>query len=133
VFENAKEDVVYDQIGNGLPHNVHVHWYVHIPPQRMHDFSCRIYEWLDFVSGEISACNAINIQQVQVDNGVARYSYKGASKVAAKRFGAEEICRPQGAVLGKRTGVSSNLGPTARKRMDTEKGIDRRARLRPAA
>ena len=133
VFENAKENEIYLEVGEGLPHNIHTHWHAHIPASRRFDFENRVFEWLDYVAGSLSAAGAINIQDITDDNGVTPYCLKGAQKHVAKRFGAEGIYKPQGLIIGKRTGVSLNIGPKVRKEMDTENGVDRRWRLRRAA
>lgn len=125
VFENKKDPIVYNEIGEGLPHNVHVHMYAHIPAERLFDFSGRAYEWLDEMAGPISAQQAVKIQWVTEDNGVMQYDRKGASKAAAKRYGVKDLQCPQGMIIGRRSGTSLNLGPTARKATDKELGIIR--------
>jgi len=50
-FENARENDVYLEMGEGKPHNVHVLWYVHVPPKRRFDFENRLYQAVDYVLG----------------------------------------------------------------------------------
>lgn len=125
-FENKKDDEVYDEIGPGLPHNVHVQMYAHIPAERFFQFHGRAFEWLDFISDDLSADGAVQIDRVTFDNGVMKYGRKGAGKAAAERYGAADIRSPQGAIIGRRTGTSVNLGPTARRATDKRLGIVRR-------
>jgi len=134
VFENKKDPLVYNQIGSNLPHNVHVHMYAHIPAERIFDLRARAYEWLDAISGTISAKEAVKIQWVAEDNGIMRYSRKGANKAAAERYGVKDLQCPQGMIIGRRSGTSVNLGPTARRATDKKLGIVRlMPSLRPLA
>lgn len=125
-FENKRGAEVYDEIGDGLPHNVHVQMYAHVPVDRFFDLRGRAFEWLDFIADGMSAAQAVKINLVTTDNGVMKYGRKGAGKAAAKRYGAEDVQSPQGAIIGRRTGTSVNLGPTARRAMDKKLGIVRR-------
>lgn len=131
VFENKREneifgDIIYEEIGPDLPHNVHAHMFMHVPPNRQHDFECLIYEWVDFVAGRICPANTIKVQWVTEDNGISGYCVKGSKH--AKRFGSEY--KPQGAILGKRAGTSENLGPSARKALDKILKVDRKENMR---
>lgn len=132
-FENVKDGKPLYEINENLPHNVHVHWYAHIPPNRHFDFENRLVGWLDSVTGEKSAANAVRVQKIPEDRGVSRYLLKGTHPHVAERFGAKNVHAPQGLIIGKRSGVSMNIGPKARKKMDFDKGIDRRSRLKFAA
>lgn len=125
-FENKRESEVFDEIGEGLPHNVHVQMYAHVPAERIFDLRGRVFEWLDFIAGDMSAAEAIKVSYVATDNGVMKYGRKGAGKAAAERYGASDVRSPQGAIVGKRTGTSTNLGPTARRALDKELGIVRK-------
>lgn len=137
VFENARDDTeeIFDEIGPGLPHNVHVHWAVHLPGNRVFDFEQRIWEWLDQRCGAPSAANAIKIKPIEDDlggtEGIREYMLKGTNeKVGKEGFGVKRV-EPQGAIIGRRSGVSLNLGPTARRELDKLYGI-RRQRPRAA-
>lgn len=125
-FENKRDDEIYDEIGEGLPHNVHVQMYAHTPAERIFDLRGRVFEWLDFVAGDLSAAQAIKIDWVTDDNGIMKYGRKGASKATATRFGAGDIQCLQGMIIGRRTGTSVNIGPTARRAMDKQLGIVRK-------
>ena len=129
VFENKRGNDVYDEIGPDLPHNVQVHALFHIPPERQHDFECRAFEWLDAVTGGISAANAIDIRVVTQDNGIKNYCLKGSQPRVAKHFGVKNYS-PQGAIKGKRTGTTANLGPSARKALDKALSVDRKENRR---
>ena len=132
-FENARGGQAFEEIGPDLPHNIHVLWYVHVPPNRHLDFEGRLIEVLDEAAGHICPTNAIRIDPVLEDNGIAGYLIKGAKPPVAKRFGAAKKQSPQGRIIGKRTGVSQNIGPGARRAMDAELRIDRVRRLHFAA
>ena len=124
-FENKRNPVVYEEIGEGLPHNVHVQMYAHVPAERIFDLRGRSYEWLDYIAGDVSAPDAVKISWVKTDNGIMKYGRKGAGKAAAKRYGAAKIQSPQGKIIGRRTGTSVNIGPTARRETDKKFGIVR--------
>ena len=87
-FENARDRVAYEAIGEGEPHNVHVHWEVYVHPKRIHDFGNRLVEWLDQIAGELSAANAVKVKPVSNGKGLRAYSLKGANKRSADHFGA---------------------------------------------
>lgn len=125
-FENKRGDEVYDQIGHGLPHNVHVMVYMHIPADRLFDFRGKAVEWLDFIAGSLCAANAVKIERVEIDRGVAPYLRKGANRFAAPRYGVSHIQSPQGAIVGRRTGTSLNIGPKARRALDRDLGVIRK-------
>lgn len=56
--------------------------------------------------------------------GIRDYMLKGTQpKVGKEGFGVKT--EPQGAIIGKRSGVSVNLGPTLRRQMDQDLGIRR--------
>jgi len=127
VFENCRDDEVFDQIGPGLDHNVHVHALFHVPPGRFHDFSQLMVQWLDAVADDICAANAVKIAHNIFATGLREYMLKGQSARTVGRYSKSH--KPQGLIIGKRSGVSQNLGPTARIRLDKALGLDRRARL----
>ena len=124
-------------MGDDLPHNVHVHLYAHIPPERMYDFRNQAYRWLDFVVGDVSAANAIKIDTISEDNGIVPYCLKGTQDQVAVHFGVKgksEPARPQGLIMGgRRSGTSRNLAPAARKAMDKELKINRKRNMLQAA
>lgn len=125
-FENERDDIAYEEIGEGLPHNVHVHWYLHVPPPRAHNFDGLVYEWLDYIAGDISFAGAVKIDRITKDSGLRSYAIKGATKPVAKHFGADHRQAPQGLIIGRRTGTSTNIGPSARRATDRSLGIRRK-------
>ena len=124
-FENARDGQAFEEIGDGLPHNVHVHWEAHVPPKRQHDFRMLAREWLDFVAGDLSAADALNIKPIFDGRGLRAYSLKGARKRVADHFGAGHRQEDQGLIIGRRTGTSTNIGPSARRAADQARGIRR--------
>jgi hypothetical protein len=127
-FENARGLESYDEIGPGLPHNTHVHWLVHIPPRRLHDFMMRLNEWLDHYNGRVCASNVISIEPVYYIPNLRQYVLKGAAAPWAKRFGADP--RGQGLIVGgRRSGTSANLAVSVRRRLDRQDGIRRQDRV----
>lgn len=96
---------------NGYPH---VHWNLHIHPSLKNPLLKRIEKWLQKVAGEIEKpLGAIHSIPITNTNGLAKYCMKGIDPYQAKA----KFIRPeyQGAVTGKRCGVSASLGPSARK------------------
>jgi len=128
-FENKEGSVVHNDVGNGLPHNIHVHWSVHVPEGREREFTAEMRRWIDEACGAIDwQENSLMIQPVTHGNP-ARYLNKGARPDIAQRYAALGVISAQGAVLGVRSRTSRNLGPTQRRRVDAMKGIDRRMRI----
>lgn len=126
VFENARDGKAFDIIGPGLPHNVHVLWHAHVPLSRITFFEKLLPIWLDDIAGPHQP-NAIKVTRVVEDNGIHRYSLKGATAAVAEHFKVPMDKRgPQGAIIGRRSGTSRNLGSSARKAMDRALGIRRR-------
>ena len=124
-FENSREGVVFEDIEG--PHNVHVHWVAHVPPARFHDFEGQLYGWITDLAGSPDwPANALNVTRITLPGKVARYPLKGASVATALRYGvrAEDI-KPQGIIIGKRTGTTVNIGPSARIELDSKLGIRR--------
>lgn len=128
-FENREGDVVYLEVGKGLKHNIHVHWGVHVPVGREREFEMVMRGWIDEVYGASDwPENALMIQPITYGNP-ARYINKGARADVAQRYAAQGEVSAQGGVLGVRTGTSRNIGPTQRRKMDAQEGIDRRVRI----
>jgi hypothetical protein len=122
-FENVRDNVAID--GPDETQNVHVHWLVHLPAERSHDFKGRLWGWVDELAGSISAGNAIDIKPAYNPKGLRPYALKGAAPATAKHFGATPI--DQGLIVGRRAGTSANLGPKARIALDKQLRIRRRA------
>lgn len=91
-----------------------VHWLLHVPPDLMKAFRAKLHSWLSGYSrnGPLTS-RAVNIQKVYSVIGFRRYMLKGTDPLWAKHLGVSHV--PQGTVIGKRSGFSRNLGPTARK------------------
>jgi hypothetical protein len=123
VFENTIDGKACTALEPDGSHNVHVHWLVHVPAKRRHDFDGLVYGWLDRVADELSPANAVKITNITNPLGLRRYTLKGSNEIWAPRYGAAHT--PQGVIVGRRSGVSRNLGPTARIRLDRMLNIRR--------
>lgn len=129
-FENKRGDTAYLEIGDGLPHNVHVHWSMHVPAGRERDFEIVMHSWVDEIfNGQDWPTNALLIEPISYGKP-ARYLNKGAREDIATRYGANpDKVSAQGAIIGRRSGTSRNIGPTQRRIKDALDGIDRRKRI----
>lgn len=129
-FENKRGDIAYLEVGDGLPHNIHVHWSMHIPAGRERDFEIVMHSWVDEVfNGQGWSADALLIEPISYGKP-AWYLNKGAREDIATRYGiAPNKVSAQGAVLGCRSGTSRNIGPTQRRIKDAIDGIDRRKRI----
>ena len=90
------------------------HWLVHLPKRLSASFGARLESWAEGLTGLPPQPHAIHIQPIYNLIGARRYALKGINPVWAKHLGIAHV--PQGLVIGKRSGFSRNLGPTARKR-----------------
>lgn len=126
VFENRRDGVAFTEIGPGLDHNVHVHWSVHIPAQRVHAFKAMMHQWMDSLTDSICPSNTIRFTPIYNTPTLRGYAIKGANAAWAERFGAKAI--DQGLIVGgRRSGTSTNLAVSARRRYDKANGIKRQA------
>jgi hypothetical protein len=126
IFENVRDKRAYDAMGPGLPHNVHVHWLVHIPPERSYDFRARVVEWVDELAGIYCPAGTVDMRPIDNMIGMRGYALKGTLAGWAGHFGAR--AEDQGVIEGgRRSGTSRNLGSTARRALDRAQGIRRRA------
>lgn len=91
---------------------VAVHWMVHIPAGLRRTFEAKIRQWLTGMMGQIEL-QAVKVQAVHNPVGLRRYILKGTEPFWAAHLNVEHV--PQGVIVGKRSGFSENLGPTARK------------------
>jgi hypothetical protein len=123
VFENVRDQSPIE--AQDSAHNVHAHWALHVPAARAHEFVQLVVEWLDQQCASPSAAAAIQCNPVWYPRGLRRYMLKGAEPQWAAHFGAEHA--DQGAIVGRRSGVSRNVGPSARKAFDRLRGIRRKA------
>lgn len=130
-FENVRGDQVFTVMEAGDPHNVHVHWAVHVPADRFHDFENSLWAWVEETAGGIiGGAETIDIRPVhRTLNG---YLVKGTSAASATLYGRGQEAKPQGIIYGRRADTSRNLGPTARRALDRELGIRRQMPTRPA-
>lgn len=89
-----------------------VHWLLHLPPQLLLQFRGKLSAWLTGAGTTDLHSRALNIKRVTNVVGLRRYMLKGTEPLWAKHLGVRH--QPQGIVIGKRSGFSKNLGPTAR-------------------
>lgn len=96
------------------------HWLVHLPEGRVTDFSARLPVWLGAVTGADAHAVApvIHMRPAYRPRGARKYMLKGIEPGIARFYG----IRPedQGAVDGKRAGVSQSLGPSTKRRLREE-------------
>jgi hypothetical protein len=123
-FENERFDTPIKMAAVDC-HNVHVHWAVHIPSNRIKDFEESIWRWLEEVSGGINDGRAIDIRIADDVRGLRSYLLKGTQTAWAALYGA--TAKPQGEILGgRRSGTSRNLASSARIKLDRLLGVRRR-------
>jgi hypothetical protein len=91
-----------------------VHWLVHMPAKMRWSFKRKVIDWLEEAAGHSPPERAFNLKPIKNIVGLGRYILKGTDAPWAKHLGVVHV--PQGRVVGKRSGFSKNLGPTARKR-----------------
>lgn len=121
-FENERDGQAFLTMKPGDPHNVHVHWHVHVKPERFHEFEGIVWEWLWATAGPCTA-NAIKITGPQSSG----YLNKGARERDVEIYGRGHKARPQGIICGgRRTGSTINIGPQARRTLDKQLKIQRR-------
>jgi hypothetical protein len=91
------------------------HMLLHMPDKLMAEFRGRLVQWLCglFGTDELEP-SVLQIENVYNLIGVRRYLLKGIDPVWAKHLAVRPVS--QGKVIGKRSGFSRNLGPTARTR-----------------
>jgi hypothetical protein len=123
-FENVRDGHAFMTMEPGDPHNVHVHWAVHIPPQRLADFERRLWGWVEATAGLITG-GAETIHLARSNAHLGGYLVKGASPATAEFYARGRAATPQGMIIGRRADTSRNLGPTARRALDRELGIRR--------
>jgi hypothetical protein len=96
------------------PHgSVSAHLLLHLPSHLVRGFQDRLRFWLEGLAGNEMSVRVIDIRPVKNIVGATRYILKGISET----WGPHLAIRPvaQGQIVGKRSGFSRNLGPTARK------------------
>lgn len=123
-FENVLDDVPFMTMEPGDPHNVHVHWGLHIPAERVHDFEQRIWEWVEATTGGIiGGGNTIVVSPS--DGSLDGYLVKGAPPAVVQFYGRGRKAKPQGIIFGRRADTSRNIGPSKRRAYDAAIGLRR--------
>jgi len=92
--------------------HTHVHWLVHLPVRLKAAFSTKLPTWVPSVAGAIHCEAAINVKPAQNVPGLRKYMLKTINPKLAHFYRVRP--HPKGRVVGKRCGISKNLGPTAR-------------------
>jgi hypothetical protein len=126
-FENSRDGVPFTGTEPGDPHNIHVHWCLHIPPSRVEDFSYKIWEWVETVTGGITDGTAIDIRADRNNHG---YLIKAAPEGIVEIYGRGVAASDEGVVIGLRADSSRNIGPTRRRERDRIEGIRRQMPVR---
>lgn len=122
-FENSRDGIPFMTMEPGDPHNLHVHWCLHIPPERVHDFSQRIWDWVKATMGGINGgAETIDIRPNSDKHG---YLIKAAPQEIVKIYGRGVDATDEGIVIGLRADSSRNIGPTRRRERDRIEGIKR--------
>jgi hypothetical protein len=97
------------------PHGtVSAHILMHLPPKVARAFQARLSAWLEGLAGTSVPPHAVDIRPIYNRIGVTRYILKGIKPAWAAHLAIEPV--DQGEIIGKRSGFSRNLGPTARGR-----------------
>lgn len=91
---------------------VAVHWLVHIPRGLIREFWRKVPEWVEMTTGGMVSSGTVKHRRIQKIVGLKRYILKGMDPYFAKAWKIRPS--PQGVVIGRRSGFSRNLGPTAR-------------------
>lgn len=121
-FENVRDHRPFLTIEPGDPHNVHVHWAVHIPPARLHDFENNVWRWVEATTGGITGGDE-TIHITRIKEQLNGYLVKGTSAGLAELYGYGQEASEQGIIIGRRADTSRNIGPNARRTLDRELGI----------
>lgn len=125
-----KKDGYEVTCADGL-HNVHAHWTVHIPEARREEFQSELDLWIDEVAGTRFWKESIRrVRAIDDPGNVVRYTIKGADEMVARHFRVpEEKISGQGIIIGRRTGTTRNIGPSARRDLDKKLSISRKRRM----
>lgn len=123
-FENARGGQAFMTMEPGDPHNVHVHWSVHVPAARFWDFKTSVWHWVEATTGGIIG-GAETIHITPLGSQPNGYQIKGASPALLEVYGRGQKAEPQGIIIGRRADTSRNVGPRARRDMDRRLGIRR--------
>lgn len=128
-LENKKGD--HEIVCVDGPHNIHAHWTVHIPEARRDEFHSELDVWISEICGtRLWKEDIRRIRRINDPGEVARYAIKGAEEMVARHFRVpEKKISGQGVIVGRRTGATRNIGPTARRDLDKELRISRKSRM----
>jgi hypothetical protein len=91
-----------------------------MPDGRLDDFLSRLPSWLQAVTGGPFNIQALHHESAYNPKGLRKYLLKGVDPAYAAFCQIEHV--PQGIVIGKRSGFSRSLGPTARQRINYRPG-----------
>lgn len=103
----------------------HVHWLLHLPEHLIAEFEQLLPRWITSLERKGTGprkraenlpptCEgAVDIQRTRNSVAVSKYMLKGIEPAAAVKLGIKSVS-PEGIVIGRRTGVSRNLGKGAR-------------------
>jgi len=124
-FENAANGKHFETLNQNDNHNIHVHWAVHIPASRRHEFENYFFDLVDKVSGGIiNEKTAVKFDDTFRNQNLS-YLNKGTKKQFIKTYGRGRKAEPQGIILGRRSDVSRNIGPKVRRALDKKHKIVR--------
>ena len=93
---------------------VSAHMLLHLPKKLAAEFQTRLLRWLERIAGTELPGRSVNIRQIYNEIGATRYVLKGIHPSWGEHLAVRPV--PQGEIIGKRSGFSRNLGPTARSR-----------------
>jgi hypothetical protein len=95
------------------PHGTHVHWMVHVPPERRAAFEAKLPHWLAKVAGPIHNLDAaIDVQDTDDTRKRALYLGKALHPSLAKKHGVK-FTSPQGQVFGRRCSIAESINAAA--------------------
>ncbi|WP_156648450.1 hypothetical protein [Methylobacterium sp. Leaf108] len=94
------------------------HWLLHVPEGRREDFETRLVMWVEKAIGKIESERTIEVKDAPRPKGLGKYMLKGMEEAYAHFYGID--FKDQGVVLGRRSGYSLNLGPSAKQRLRNE-------------
>lgn len=122
VFENVRDGRALKADEN---HNIHAHLLIHVPRSRLRDVKMAVWGYLEGAFGDKIPETVVDIEPIPEHDAdtVSRYCRKGAHPSYANIYGVDAA--PQGEIIGKRSGVSRNIGPKNRRKMDRERGVRR--------
>lgn len=98
----------------GAGNQAAAHWLVHVPAGLQRAFEQKLRDWLTSLFGTPPEPTAVKVKPIHNLIGARRYILKGIDPGWADHLKVRAF--DQGVVVGKRSGFSKNLGPTARQR-----------------